>query len=79
MLSCYGTPYWGENESFWQDLEGVAAEWEEPWLLLGDFNEVLNVGGKFGGRLSYSRRFFLNGFVQQVGAFDLGYVGKHFT
>lgn len=48
-LVCYGTPYWGEKENFCSNLDFLVSIWEEPWLLLGDFNEIMNFGEKFGG------------------------------
>lgn len=49
ILGVYGTPYRKENESFWSNFEKIVGHWKEPWLLMGDFNEVLNTGEKFGG------------------------------
>lgn len=53
-------------------------DWQEPWLIIGDFNELANSGEKFGGRVSANRIWFLNEFMKTVGTLDLGYTGKRF-
>lgn len=55
------------------------SSWEEPWLIMGDFNEILNIGEKFGGKTTGIRKSYLNEFFQNVGALDLEYTGKRFT
>lgn len=79
LMGCYGTLYRREKESFWNNLESVVSSRGELWVLLGDFNEILNTREKFGGRTQSIKHYFLGKFMQNVGAFNLGYMGKRFT
>lgn len=79
LLGVYGTPYRGEEEHFWNTLGEVISEWQNPWLIAGDLNEVAIPGEKFEGRVSNNRQWFLNEFIQLVRAMDLGFKGKRFT
>jgi hypothetical protein len=51
-----------------------------PWLLAGDFNVILSLGEKFGGRNfgSPSYNAFVD-FLQELGLIDLGFNGNHYT
>lgn len=42
MVACYGTPYTGENEEFCKEMEARAEHINNPWLLFGDLNEIVN-------------------------------------
>lgn len=76
LLEVYGTFYNTEKENFWNSLEELVSNWKEPWLILGDLNEMVNSGKKFGEKLSATRIWFLNDFMQSMGALDLGFKGK---
>lgn len=36
----------------WNNLRNVCDYYKGPWLIGGDFNEVVNSGDKFGGRIT---------------------------
>lgn len=55
LMGVYGTPYRRENEEFWNWLEHVVADWRDMWLLIGDFNKILNNNKKYGGKTVYGR------------------------
>lgn len=48
-MGCYGTLYPRENNDFCGALKGLVFDWDVPWLLIGDFNEVMDLSKKFGG------------------------------
>lgn len=79
LLGCYGIPYRGENDTFWKNLENTVSEWMELWLLVGDLNNILYFGEKFGGKPQDQRRSFLGEFKQSVEEIDLGFSGQRFT
>ncbi|KAF7131796.1 hypothetical protein RHSIM_Rhsim09G0065000 [Rhododendron simsii] len=45
----YGCPSCAGKEKVWNELRGIANSEILPWLCIGDFNQVLNAGDKFGG------------------------------
>lgn len=79
FFGVYGTPYGKEKAKFWKVLEEKVHNYENPWLLLGDLNEVVEEAEKFGGRPIWSRKLYLQEFIQNVGAIDLGYEGCKYT
>ena len=46
----YASPRLNERRILWSNLTKVAQLHQLPWLLLGDFNEVLSGDNKYGGR-----------------------------
>ncbi|XP_062085364.1 uncharacterized protein LOC133791452 [Humulus lupulus] len=38
------------REALWQDLKGLKTGIEEPWMIVGDFNEILNYDERAGRR-----------------------------
>ena len=47
----YASPRFHERCILWNNLKNVADLHEKPWIIAGDFNEVLAVGDKFGVEL----------------------------
>lgn len=50
ISSVYASPRIAERRISWSNLSKVANLHDFPWLLLGDFNEILSGKDKFGGR-----------------------------
>lgn len=73
-LSCmYGPPYHNQKTSFWTELECMSDSIEGPWLLIGDFNELVHSCDKKGGRNLYSlNHSFLESFISASGLIELG-------
>lgn len=81
LLTCvYGPPYLNQKEKFWSDLSQMSNNIVEPWMLIGDFNEVLTASEKRGGKhLGTTSRKYLMNFIENSGCIDLGFVGNPFT
>ena len=55
----YASPRFHKRCILWNNLKNVANLHEKPWIIAGDFNEVLADGDKFGGRAINSNRSLL--------------------
>ncbi|CAL8164027.1 unnamed protein product [Prunus armeniaca] len=62
----------------WDYLSFVAASHNMPWLIAGDFNELLTADEKFGGVLECKSKVFRN-WVDGNEMIDLSYSGPKFT
>lgn len=49
LLAVYGSPRFAERRLLWDNLKSVASLHSLPWVIVGDFNEVLIGVDKFGG------------------------------
>ena len=54
----YASPRFHERCILWNNLKNAANLHDKPWIIAGDFNEVLSNGDKFGGRSVSSNRSF---------------------
>ncbi|XP_022752295.1 uncharacterized protein LOC111301045 [Durio zibethinus] len=50
ISAIYASPCYKERLLLWENLKTVPSHHDLPWLVLGDFNEVLNIEDKKGGR-----------------------------
>ena len=80
LSAVYASPRFLERKLLWNNLSQVANLHHLPWLLLGDFNEVLCSEDKFGGRTVNLRRSQIFGnCLNNCGMLDLGFHGPRFT
>ena len=76
----YGNIEFQDRKKLWDNLLKFGSQSNDPWILIGDFNEILSDTEKFGARPgntlhnSTFRSFFDNG-----GLIDLKYSRSHFT
>jgi hypothetical protein len=76
----YGQPDVSKRREGWDILKHLATQIPEPWLCIGDFNEVLTMSEKWGGgerANSQMREFQLT--LEICDFSDLGYIGSKFT
>ena len=60
VLQYYNIHLFGwERCVLWNNLKNAANLHDKPWIIIGDFNEVLVEGDKFGGRIISSNRSLL--------------------
>ncbi|XP_062089719.1 uncharacterized protein LOC133796261 [Humulus lupulus] len=65
--------------SLWSDLKEIAAMSRGPWLILGDFNDILSAEERIGGK---SKQAILGAFkecVESCGVEDIKYTGSFYT
>lgn len=61
-------------------MRELAAKSSLPWCMIGDFNDIVSMEEKRGGRVQ--PRSLIEGFSEAInncGLEDLGFVGDHFT
>jgi len=80
-FSCvYGHPIRKLRNILWERIERIAITRQGPWLMCGDFNEILNANEKRGGRIRQNWSFV--DFQNMVSTFkvsDLPFTGNNMT
>ena len=72
----YGSPQRENRAAFWTHLSTLGADRELPWLLTGDFNEILENAEKVGGPPRWEGSFLnFRSFVSQHGLWDQKHSG----
>ena len=76
----YGDLKWSDKYKTWRRMRALKAQHNLPWLIMGDFNEILSNNENVGGNPrphQYMQAFqdVLNEFV----LIDLGFTGDMFT
>ena len=80
ISAIYTSPRLVERRLLWDNLIKVAELHALPWIMAGDFNEVLIGEDKFGGRLiNISRAINFQECLNACGMIDLGFSGPQFT
>ena len=76
----YGTPAAENRASFWNKLTTVGHGRDSPWLITGDFNDILNNAEKVGGPARPEGSFTaFRSFVSQNGLWDLKHSGEQLS
>ncbi|KAG2322458.1 hypothetical protein Bca52824_015671 [Brassica carinata] len=76
----YGAPEVGNRSQFWDSVSQLGRESDVPWLLTGDFNDILNNEEKVGGPERWEGSFTaFRSFVSQHGLWDLKHSGNHLS
>ncbi|KAL7167756.1 hypothetical protein ACSBR2_038252 [Camellia fascicularis] len=73
-------PYFNQRCILWDNLMLLSKKHSSPWLMVGDFNEILTSADKFGGRAiqpHHVKRF--NECMDECGMIDLGFAGPRYT
>lgn len=80
-LSCiYGHPIPRERHHFWEKLQRISVNRTGPWMMCGDFNEILNPNEKWGGRWRSARS--LRNFKDMINCCnmkDMKFTGNQFS
>ncbi|XP_028109543.1 uncharacterized protein LOC114308200 [Camellia sinensis] len=76
----YASPTFNSRRLLWENLTSLADSHNTPWLIMGDFNELLTSLDKFGGRpINLSRALKFKECMDHCGMLDLGFSGPKFT
>jgi ribonuclease HI/exonuclease III len=76
----YGHPVASKRRESWCLLEFLMSFQPDPWLCMGDFNEIIQESEKFGAkRKSRKQMADFRAALESCQLEDLGYVGSHFT
>ena len=76
----YGAPAVENRSAFWNKLSQVGLGRDSPWLLSGDFNEILDNSEKVGGPARWEGSFTaFRSFVSQNGLWDLKHSGNQLS
>ncbi|KAH7863578.1 hypothetical protein Vadar_019378 [Vaccinium darrowii] len=76
----YGCPSRAGRVKVWEDIKNLARLIHLPWLCVGDFNQVLNVGDNIGGHVhSQVSISAFHKLISDSGLVELKYKGPKFT
>ena len=76
----YGHPNWSDRNLSWEDIRNLYHKGNHPWVVLGDFNEILYSSEKEGGnaRPNGMMKDFRD-CLAECGLDDMGFIGDPFT
>ncbi|GKV05206.1 hypothetical protein SLEP1_g17240 [Rubroshorea leprosula] len=80
LSGIYGRPVYEIRTILWQELRYLSTMISCPWVLIGDFNDVINQSEKFGGGIVCQSRVrsYLD-CMNDCHMQDIGYIGPKFT
>ena len=80
FIAIYASPILSKRLKFWEFLIELANTHQLPWLMKGDFNELLESTDKIGGRdLIPSRVQAFDNCLKHCGLFELASSGPNCT
>ena len=80
IYAIYASPRLAERRILWENLKIVAHLHNLPWLMLGDFNEILSEEDKFGGnRANVNKALEFKECLDDCNILYLGFAGPKYT
>ncbi|KAI9086148.1 hypothetical protein K1719_031869 [Acacia pycnantha] len=80
LTAVYAQPNEQRRNRIWEGLRKIACEVDEPWLLIGDFNEIRTpLEQRGGGHVSEVRCRKFNDWIEECNLIDLETSGPFFT
>ena len=80
LLAMYGSPRFVERRLLWDNPKLVAGHHSMPWVVAGDFNEVLMGEDKFEGRpVNLGKALLFQECVDTSKMIDIGFSGPRYT
>ena len=80
ISAIYASPRLSKRRILWNNLKTVAQLHNLPWLMLGDFNEVLCGEDKFrGNQVNLNRALEFKECLDECNMLDLGFTGPKYT
>ena len=79
LTAVYAPPHFNKRKPFWDYLENLAKNISLPWILLGDFNDMILEDEKSGGLpVNKTRMAAFRNCLDKCGLIDLGFHGPRF-
>ncbi|CAL2238143.1 unnamed protein product [Prunus armeniaca] len=78
LIVVYASPCSNVRTSLWKYFDGLTTVCNLPWLLLGDFNDIVCGDEKLGGNLDVGGQHFIE-WLDRNHLIDLGFSGANFT
>ncbi|PHT66104.1 hypothetical protein T459_30529 [Capsicum annuum] len=75
----YGLHRIDARKDMWRDLEDLEASLRNPWLIMGDFNAVLNHDDRLGSQMQEAEVRDFNALLTNTGLTVLKTVGRFYT
>ena len=76
----YASPRLAERRILWSNIEEVGRLHSMPWLMIGDFNEVLCGEDKFEGKqININRAMEFKAYLDSCSFVGLGFAGPKYT
>ena len=80
FIGIYASTDDGRRRSQWREIERTMTKWGDKWIIVGDFNDILSNGEKWGGRQRPEWSFAdFRGLVTGNELVDIEYEGKPWT
>ena len=80
LTTVYALPQFTKHKPFWEYLQNLALNISLPWILLGDFNDMISEEEKLGGLpISRTRMVAFRNCLDKCELIDLGFHGPRFT
>ena len=80
LLAMYGSPRFAERRLLWDNPKLVAGHHSMPWVVAGDFNEVLMGEDKFEGRpINLGKALLFQECLDTCKMIDIGFSGPRYT
>ena len=80
ISAIYASPKIAKRRILWNNLKMVSQLHNLPWLMLGDFNEVVSGEDKFGGNcVNLNRALEFKECLDECNILDLGFAGSKYT
>ena len=79
-MGFYGHPDTAKRHESWSKLKHLKCTSSLPWLVIGDFNEIIGLLEKEGGSIRLRKQMvdFVST-IDHCGLCDLGFIGSKFT
>ncbi|XP_028754982.1 uncharacterized protein LOC114714409 [Neltuma alba] len=80
LTAVYAVPHSNHRQALWNKLKLLSLNLSEPWIVCGDFNDILNSDERLGGAgVNQGRLNWFKNQIDDCSLSDLGAVGPRFT
>ncbi|XP_028788532.1 uncharacterized protein LOC114744533 [Neltuma alba] len=80
LTAIYAIPHSNNRQLLWNSLRHFSSAISKPWVVYGDFNDILHASERIGGSgCNFSRINWFQDRVRECGLSDLGFNGPRFT